>query len=50
MSQGGDSGSLLVTRYHGARAIGLLFAGSDQATIYNPINRVIDTMGITNFI
>jgi hypothetical protein len=50
MSQGGDSGSLLVTRYGSPKAVGLLFAGSDQATIYNPIHRVIDAMKITNFV
>jgi len=46
MSQGGDSGSLLVTRYGGTKAVGLLFAGSDQATIYNPIQRVLDALEI----
>jgi hypothetical protein len=47
MSQGGDSGSLLVTRFGGSKAVGLLFAGSDQATIYNPIQRVLDGLEIT---
>jgi len=46
MSQGGDSGSLLVTRYGGTKAVGLLFAGSDQATIYNPIQRVLDALEV----
>jgi hypothetical protein len=46
MSQGGDSGSLLVTRYGGSKAVGLLFAGSDQATIYNPIQRVLDALEV----
>jgi hypothetical protein len=47
MSQGGDSGSLVVTRFGGSKAVGLLFAGSDQATIYNPIQRVLDALEIT---
>jgi hypothetical protein len=47
MSQGGDSGSLLVTRYGETKAVGLLYAGSDQATIYNPIQRVLDALEIT---
>ena len=36
MSQGGDSGSLLVAG-DALHAVGLLFAGSEQATIHNPI-------------
>jgi hypothetical protein len=50
MSQGGDSGSLLVdrdTRALHPRAVGLLFAGSPQVTIFNPIQHVIDALGIT---
>jgi hypothetical protein len=43
MSQGGDSGSLLVSR-EGNRAVGLLFAGSDQVTIHNPIAYVKDAL------
>ncbi len=43
MSKGGDSGSLLVKR-EGNRAIGLLFAGSDQVTIHNPIGYVKDAL------
>ena len=43
MSQGGDSGSLLVSR-EGNRAVGLLFAGSDQVTIHNPIGYVKDAL------
>lgn len=45
MSQGGDSGSLLVTRF-GQAAVGLLFAGSNQATIYNPIQKVLEALHI----
>ena len=47
MSQGGDSGSLLVTKFNSTKAVGLLFAGSDQATIYNPIQRVLNALEIT---
>lgn len=43
MSQGGDSGSLLVDA-EGNRAVGLLFAGSDQVTIHNPIGVVKDSL------
>jgi hypothetical protein len=45
MSQPGDSGSLLVA---GAslHAVGLLFAGSDQATIYNPIGDVLAALAV----
>lgn len=45
MSQGGDSGSLLV---HGVenRAVGLLFAGSTQSTIHNPIQAVLDCLEV----
>lgn len=39
MSSPGDSGSLLVEG-DAQRAVGLLFAGSDQTTVYNPINEV----------
>jgi hypothetical protein len=46
MSQGGDSGALLVAgdSQHG---VGLLFAGSDQATIHNPIQTVLDALEVT---
>lgn len=45
MSQGGDSGSLLVDG-ETPRAVGLLFAGSAQATIYNPIQDVLEALQI----
>lgn len=45
MSQPGDSGSLLVEAA-APRAVGLLYAGSDQATIYNPIADVLDALGV----
>lgn len=45
MSQGGDSGSLLVAG-DSHMAVGLLFAGSNQATIFNPIQDVLDQLQI----
>ncbi len=45
MSQGGDSGALLVTG-QGHQAIGLLFAGSTQTTLYNPIQEVLSQLNI----
>ena len=45
ISQGGDSGSLVVDRAT-KKAVGLLFAGSDKATILNPIPRVLDLLDI----
>ena len=44
MSQGGDSGSLLLDE-HG-RAVGLLFAGSDKTTVFNRASRVAEALGI----
>jgi hypothetical protein len=46
MSQGGDSGSLIVDGTEN-KAVGLLFAGSAQATIFfNPIQEVLDALQI----
>jgi hypothetical protein len=45
MSQGGDSGSCLVDG-DSTLAVGLLFAGSNQATIYNPIQAVLDCLDV----
>jgi hypothetical protein len=45
MSQGGDSGSLLVAADE-LKAVGLLFAGSDQTTIFNPIQAVLDCLKV----
>jgi hypothetical protein len=42
MSQAGDSGSLLCGEDN--RAVGLLFAGSLSATVYNKISRVIEAL------
>lgn len=44
MSEGGDSGSLITT--HDNVALGLLFAGSSQATIANPIEYVCRELDI----
>lgn len=45
MSAPGDSGSLLVAA-DSLQAVGLLFAGSDQATIHNPIQDVLDALDV----
>jgi hypothetical protein len=45
MSQGGDSGSLVLDTAEN-KAVGLLFAGSTAATIFTPINVVLDTLGV----
>jgi hypothetical protein len=45
MSRPGDSGSVLVES-GGPRAVGLLFAGSDLATIYNPIGDVLRALAV----
>lgn len=44
MSQGGDSGSLIVDEQN--HAVGLLFAGSDQVTVMNPIQTVMALLRI----
>lgn len=44
MSQPGDSGSLLVNEEN--EAVGLLFAGSDQITVYNMIDDVMTLLGV----
>ena len=45
MSQGGDSGSLIV-ELNSQTAVGLLFAGSGTATIFTPIERVLAEMNV----
>jgi hypothetical protein len=45
MSQGGDSGSLVVFG-DPPRAVGLLFAGSTQATVINPIHAVLQHLDV----
>jgi len=44
MSQGGDSGSLLLDE--AGRAVGLLFAGSDRTTVFNRASRVAEALGV----
>jgi hypothetical protein len=44
MSQPGDSGSAVLDM--GKRVVGLLFAGSDAATVLNPIDQVLDAFGV----
>lgn len=44
MSQGGDSGSLLMSRDR--KATGLLFAGSTRVTVHNNINNVLMALGV----
>jgi hypothetical protein len=45
MSQGGDSGSLVVAG-DSPHAVGLLFAGSPQTTIFSPIQPVLDLLEV----
>ncbi|HSG24481.1 MAG TPA: hypothetical protein VLA32_00070 [Anaerolineales bacterium] len=45
MSQGGDSGSLVVDG-NSNNAVGLLFAGSTSTTIFSPIQVVLDLMDV----
>ena len=45
MSMPGDSGSLVLTEDN--FAVGLLFAGSEQATMLNNIEYVLDRLNIT---
>jgi len=44
LSQAGDSGSLVLDEDH--RAVGLLFAGSERYTIFNPIQNVLQRLGV----
>jgi len=44
MSEGGDSGSILLD--NNMNAIGLLFAGSETVSIYNPISYPVKTYGL----
>ena len=49
MSAGGDSGSLVVSvvvSVETAKAVGLLFAGSDTTTIFSPIQPVLDYFNV----
>jgi hypothetical protein len=44
-SDGGDSGSLIVTTGTSPQAVGLLFAGGTNDTFANPIQAVLDALG-----
>lgn len=44
MSSGGDSGSLLLSM--NMKVLGLLFAGSSNVTVYNPIKYPVETYGL----
>ena len=46
-SDGGDSGSLIVTDDDNKNPVGLLFAGSDTRTIANPIDPVLSRFNVT---
>jgi hypothetical protein len=46
MSQGGDSGSLIVDGDEN-KAVGLLFAGSNLSTIFTPIDVVLSALNVT---
>ncbi len=46
MSEGGDSGSLIVTKADN-KPVALLFAGSSSTTIGNPIQEVMNALGVT---
>ncbi|NWG04593.1 MAG: hypothetical protein HXY44_17210 [Syntrophaceae bacterium] len=46
-SSGGDSGSLVVTTEEIPRAVGLLFAGSETVTVCNPIDDVLNALGVS---
>jgi hypothetical protein len=46
-SAGGDSGSLIVSNDGNNHAVGLLFAGSSERTIANPIGVVLNRFGVT---
>ncbi len=45
MSMPGDSGSLVLSDDN--YAVGLLFAGSEQATMFTPIGRVLDALNVS---
>lgn len=45
ISSGGDSGSLVLDRNR--NAVGLLFAGSNEVTVCNPIHEVLDALQVT---
>jgi hypothetical protein len=46
-SDSGDSGSLIVTNNNAANPVALLFAGSTNSTIANPINDVLSALNVS---
>jgi V8-like Glu-specific endopeptidase len=44
MSQGGDSGSAVLNNQK--QVVGLLYAGSDTTTLFNPIQDVLTALNI----
>lgn len=46
-SDGGDSGSLIVTNDSNKDPVGLLFAGSDTRTLANPISEVLNRFNVS---
>jgi hypothetical protein len=46
-SAGGDSGSLIVSVDEERQPVGLLFAGSTLFTVANPINEVLEQLGVS---
>ena len=44
MSESGDSGSILLNNSN--KAVGLLFAGNNSYSIFNPISTVLKTLNI----
>ena len=45
MSAPGDSGAAIMDMQR--RAVGLLFGGSDRATIFTPIQRILERFDVT---
>ena len=43
MSKGGDSGSVITS---GKKAVGLLFAGSERSSVFNPMGLVLDALNV----
>ena len=43
ISKGGDSGSVIIS---GKKAVGLLFAGSERVSVFNPIKLVLDALNV----
>jgi hypothetical protein len=47
MSKGGDSGAILLDEWN--RAIGLLCGGSDDKSVFTPMDEVMNALNITLF-